>query len=142
MFVQDELYVLLYANSSWYLFVRLYHMFCQRLRDIRRIADARQREACGNLESSCEQSVLHSFYHRHHYHHCYDSLFLSQSYSYHQGSGYISCNDACIDLLMISDPTTKKGHSDLLCWLFRSSENTYMCIISASYWTAVTKFAS
>jgi len=58
MFVQDELYVLLYANSSWYLFIRLYHMFCQRLRDIRRIADARQRESSGTFESSCEQIVV------------------------------------------------------------------------------------
>jgi len=52
--MQDEMYVLLYANSSWYLFVRLYHMFCQRLHDIRRIASTRQREATASVESSCE----------------------------------------------------------------------------------------
>jgi len=53
--MQDESYVLLYANSSWYLFIRLYHMFCQRLRDIRRVADTRQRESGANLDTSCEQ---------------------------------------------------------------------------------------
>jgi len=58
MSVQDECYVLLYANSSWYLFLRLYHMLCQRLRDIRRIADARQRECATNFESSCEQLIV------------------------------------------------------------------------------------
>ena len=57
---QDEVYVLLYANSSWYLFIRLYHMFCQRLRDIHHIADARQREACTSLESSCEQLIYYT----------------------------------------------------------------------------------
>jgi len=57
--LQDELYVLLYANSSWYLFIRLYHMFCQRLRDIRRIADARQRETSRSLESSCQQLLYY-----------------------------------------------------------------------------------
>ena len=57
--MQDETYVLLYANSSWYLFIRLYHMFCQRLRDIRRIANALQREAGGSLESACEQFIYY-----------------------------------------------------------------------------------
>ena len=60
VFMQDELYVLLYANSSWFLFIRLYHMFCQRLRDIRRIAVVRQRESTGILESSCEQFVYYT----------------------------------------------------------------------------------
>jgi len=59
--MQGELYVLLYANSSWYLFIRLYHMFCQRLHDIRRVANTRQRESCGSLESSCMWFSLSPF---------------------------------------------------------------------------------
>jgi len=55
MFMQDETYVLLYASSSWYLFIRLYHMFCQRLHDIHRVANTRQHEAATNLQSSCER---------------------------------------------------------------------------------------
>jgi paired amphipathic helix protein Sin3a len=44
---EDEVYTLMYANSSWYLFLRLYHIFCVRLKDIRRIANGLQDDGHG-----------------------------------------------------------------------------------------------
>ena len=40
LWFQEDVYALMYTNSSWYLFIRLYHMFCKRLEEIRQLADS------------------------------------------------------------------------------------------------------